>query len=259
MDKLFSKIETKLHNAPVLGCHFKDASLWFHRSYLIDWTLSLALFIVVQAVNMFVDPFDRYLPPNDPSVMYPHKPDIVSNALLMILAIVLPVVCFGLAQIRLRNGHDLHHSVLGLAVAIFMTNVVTASLKSAAGRYRPDYLSTYEDQNEGKYSFPSGHSSNAFAGMTFLSLYLMGKLRIWNDDASTNFHKALACVSPLTIAFFVAISRTIDYHHNFSDIIGGAMIGTGFAFFGYFLYYPSLFSSVCHSPKIHAKLKNMAQ
>jgi len=259
MEKLLNRIESKLHNTPVLGRHFKDASLWFHRSYLLDWVLSLALFAAVQLVTMFVDPFDRYLPPNDPSVMFPKRPDIVPNAVLMILAIVLPICCLLLAQIHLKNGHDLHHSVLGLVVAIFMTNVVTASLKSAAGRYRPDYMSTYEDMNEGKYSFPSGHASNSFVGMTFLVLYIMGKLHIWNDDTATNFSKAVAVISPLTLAFFIAISRTIDYHHNFSDIIGGALIGVGFAFFGYFLYYPSLFSSNSHLPKIHPSLKNVTQ
>jgi len=205
---------------------------------------------------MFVNPFHRYLPPNDPSVAYPEVPDIVSNALLMILSIVLPVAIFALAQIYLKNGHDCHHAMLGLFVAISLTNVFTASVKSAAGRYRPNWLSTYHgDENEGRYSFPSGHSSNSFAGMVFLSLYFMGKFQVFRKDQVVPLWKPLIGLSPLLICFFIAVSRTVDYHHNFSDILAGSLIGTGFSIFAYFLYYPSLFSKDCHLPKNHPQCK----
>ena len=32
---------------------------------------------------------------------------------------------------------------------------------------------------------------------------------------------------PMIMAMLVAISRTIDYHHFYSDIVGGAVLGTG--------------------------------
>jgi len=245
---------------PALEKYLKSTSMWFHKSYLLDWFLSLALFVIVQGVTMFVSPFHRYLPPNDPSVLYPNENDIVSNALLMILSIVLPVVIFALAQIYFKNGQDCHHAMLGLFVSISLTNVITASVKSATGRYRPNWYSTYApgDLNEGRYSFPSGHASNSFAGMVFLSLYILGKSRIFRNECVSPLWKSLLALSPLIVAFFIAVSRTVDYHHNFSDIIAGSLIGTGFSFFGYFSYFPSLFSDECHLPKQHPECKLMA-
>jgi len=250
---MFSKItisDTFVHK------YIQSTSMWFHKSYLMDWTLSVVLFVIVQGATMFLNPFHRYLPPNDPSVDYPEVDDIVSNALLMILAIVLPIAIFALAQIYWKNGQDCHHAMLGLWVAIALTNVFTASVKSAAGRYRPNWLSTYRgSENEGRFSFPSGHASNSFAGMVFLSLYFMGKFKVFSKDHVVPLWKPLVGLCPLLVCFFIAVSRTVDYHHNFSDIIAGSLIGTGFSLFSYFLYYPSLFSKDCHLPKTHPECK----
>jgi len=238
---------------PVLANYVDSTSRWFHKSYLLDWTLAVVLFVIVQAVTMFVSPFHRYLPPNDPSVLYPKVDDIVSDALLMILSIVVPIMLFALFQIYLKNGQDCHHALLGLIVSISLTNVVTASIKSAAGRYRPNWFASYGgDMDEGRFSFPSGHSSNSFAGMVFLSLYLMGKFRIFGNHKQVgSLWRSLIALLPLTVAFFIAVSRTVDYHHNFSDILAGSLIGTGFSFFSYFMYFPSLFDADCHLPKVH--------
>jgi membrane-associated phospholipid phosphatase len=109
--------------------------------------------------------------------------------------------------------------------------------KVLAGRFRPDYLSRCtslgangECQNhdahilaEGRKSFPSGHSSAAFFGMAILSLFLAGKLRILHGRRS--FSKLVICISPLLLAYWVAISRTLDNRHHFSDILAGSAIG----------------------------------
>lgn len=244
-------IQSRIKDGP-LEKYLQSTSMWFHKSFLFDWALALVLFVIAEVVTMFVNPFDRYLPPNDPSVTFPQMADIVSNTLLMILAIVVPVAIFALAQIYLKNGHDCHHALLGLFVSIALTNVVTSSLKSATGRYRPDWFSAYNGtQNEGRYSFPSGHASNAFAGMVFLSLYTMGKFRAFSGDRVVPLWKPMIGLLPLVVAIFIAASRTIDYHHNFSDVIAGSLVGTGLSFFSYFLYYPSLFSEESHLPKHH--------
>jgi len=250
---MFSKV---LESDSCFGKYIIATSFWFHKSYLLDWSISAALFVIVEAVTMFVNPFHRYLPPNDPSVTFPQVDDIVSNALLMVLSIVLPIAIFALAQIYLKNGQDCHHAMLGLFVAISLTNVFTSAVKSAAGRYRPNWYATYNgDENEGRYSFPSGHASNSFAGMVFLSLYITGKFHVFQSDKVVEFWKPLLALSPLIISFFIAVSRTVDYHHNFSDIIAGSLIGTGFSIFSYFLYFPSIFSDKCHLPKNHPKCK----
>jgi len=250
-------IQARIKDGP-LEKYYQSTSMWFHKSYLFDWALALVVFVIAEVLTMFVNPFHRYLPPNDPSVTFPLEADIVSTTLLLILSILVPVVIFALAQIYLKNGHDCHHALLGLFVSLSLTNVVTSCVKTAAGRYRPNWFSAYNgDMNEGRYSFPSGHSSNSFAGMVFLSLYIMGKFRAFSGDRVVPLWKPFIGLLPLVIAIFISVSRTIDYHHNFSDIIAGALVGTGLSFFSYFLYYPSLFSEESHIPKNHPECKRV--
>jgi membrane-associated phospholipid phosphatase len=82
----------------------------------------------------------------------------------------------------------------------------------------------------------------------------MGKGQVFHNEYSTGVHTAIAVWSPMTLAFFVAVSRTVDYHHNFSDIIAGALLGTGMAFYFYYMYFPSHFHPKCHLPKLHPAL-----
>jgi hypothetical protein len=72
-------IMARVSDSSPVGRYLISTSKWFHQSYLLDWIISLSLFLVAQTVNMFVDPFDRYLPPNDPSVAYPIRPDMVPS------------------------------------------------------------------------------------------------------------------------------------------------------------------------------------
>jgi len=234
---------------------FKNSScVWWHKSYIIDWIVNIVLFLIVQGVTYFMSPLIRYLPPNDASVMYPVKPDIVSNLLLFVLAMFLPLLVIFLMQIKRRSAHDLHHAILTLVITILLANTVTSALKHSAGRYRPNWIAA-QNGNEGHMSFPFGHSSTSFAGMLFLVLYLHGKFRIYSEENSASFSKSILLTSPLAIAFFIAISRAIDYHHNFSDIIAGALIGLGVAYYAYFLYYPPLSSKNCDQPKFHPEIK----
>jgi len=233
----------------------KDSVAWWHKSYILDWVVNIVLFLIVQGVTYFLSPLERYLPPNDPAVAYPVRPDIVSNFMLFVLAMFLPLFVILLMQIKRRSVHDLHHAILTLVITILLANTITGALKYAAGRYRPNWLAA-QNGNEGHLSFPSGHSSTSFAGMLFLALYLHGKFRVYSHDHSASFSKSILLASPMAIAFFISLSRAIDYHHNFSDIIAGAMIGLGVGYYAYFLYYPPLSSKNCDQPKFHPAIKN---
>jgi membrane-associated phospholipid phosphatase len=230
---------------------------WWHSSYGVDWAVSIILFIIVHGVTFFVTPLQRFLPPNDPTVGYPKMADIVPNSVLFLLCLALPLVAIGLMQIKRKSAHDFHHATMTLIITILLVNTVTTSLKYAAGRYRPNWVAIELDGTDGRLSCPSGHSSNAFAGMLFLVLYLHGKFRIYSEGHTSSFAKSILLASPLSIAFFVALSRTIDYHHNYSDIIAGAMVGVGVAYYTYFLYYPPLSDKHCDLPKVHADIKTV--
>jgi membrane-associated phospholipid phosphatase len=223
---------------------------WWHKHYLIDWIAPVVMVVIVLAISVFSTPYIRYLPPNDPDVAYPSRPDIVPSYVLGILWIG----CFAVVLIcraLYKSSHDLHHGILSLLVCVCVANTLTTALKMMAGRYRPDWSNSYSSMNanEGRYSFPSGHASNAFAAMVWLVMYLMGKYRVFHEQRTVGFGPAALISSPILVAMFVAISRTMDYHHNFSDIIGGSLIGVISAMFAYSLYYPSLMHSYCHRPK----------
>jgi len=97
---------------------FKDGTIWWHKSYILDWIVNIVLFLIVQGTTYFMSPLIRYLPPNDPTVAYPVKPDIVSNLVLFVLSLFLPLLVIFLMQIKRRSAHDLHHAVLTLIITI---------------------------------------------------------------------------------------------------------------------------------------------
>ncbi|KAN0000610.1 hypothetical protein ACTFIZ_001055 [Dictyostelium cf. discoideum] len=239
---------------------FYGKTTWFTKQHLIDWFLCLGIFVIESILfNFVIQPFHRYEPESSLSantfqlVQYPLLSDIVPVWLLMLIALGLPMIVFIGYYIKNRNSHDFHHAALGLFQAFTITMLFTDILKVTAGRYRPDYGARVATGiaaviREGRVSFPSGHSSVSFCGMTFLSFYLCGKTKVFLKDGG-NILKALGCLCPFMISSLVAVSRTVDYHHDFSDILAGSVIGLSIGVFVYFMNFNSLFSKECSLPK----------
>ncbi|KAL4557341.1 hypothetical protein LXL04_035516 [Taraxacum kok-saghyz] len=169
---------------------------------------------------------------------------------------VLPCMVFLMYYMRRRDVYDLHHAVLGLFYSVLITAVITDSIKDATGRPRPNFfyrcfpdgkaefgadgdVKCHGDKmiiKEGYKSFPSGHTSWSFAGLGFLSWYLCGKLRAFDNKG----HAANLCivVSPYLFAALVGVSRVDDYWHHWTDVFTGAVIGTVVAAFCYLQFFP---------------------
>lgn len=102
-------------------------------------------------------------------------------------------------------------SVLALVVAA----VVTADLLADVGKLLVHRHRPYEHQlgrHETSHSFPSGHSSTAFAGATMLG-FLVPRLR-----------------APLyALAALIALSRLYNGVHYPTDVLAGALLGTATA------------------------------
>lgn len=71
---------------------------------------------------------------------------------------------------------------------------------------------------DGRRSFPSGHSSIAFASMMFLSLWIAGATGAWRltEPVPSGFHRSkfgrvFLSLVPLVFATWVAVSRVEDY------------------------------------------------
>jgi len=169
-----------------------------------------------------------------------------------------------------RTFWDLHNSYLGLLLSLSVAGVVTQFTKLTVGRPRPDVIArcmpppgsvdpeygltsasicTQTDNyilKDGFRSFPSGHSSLSFAGLGFLSLYLAGKLHLF--DKRGHAPKAWISLAPLSGAALVAISRTMDYRHHWHDVTVGSILGLTVAYFSYRQYYPDLADELSHRP-----------
>lgn len=88
---------------------------------------------------------------------------------------------------------------------------------------------------EARKSFPSGHSSLAFSAAIYLACYISSSVGIGafgnaTTRAELKAWKSLATLCFPILACFVAASRTVDYHHNYSDVVAGSLIGAAIAF-----------------------------
>ncbi|KAF2275879.1 PAP2-domain-containing protein [Westerdykella ornata] len=163
---------------------------------------------------------------------------------------------------------ELNCGILGLGLSVMLAFTITGALKNAIGKPRPDLIDrckvredwentkiagdprwplrtieicTQEDDKilqDGFKSFPSGHSSTAFAGLFYLSLYLAAKLHIL--DSKGEVWKAFVVLCPTLGAALVAGSRIMDARHHPFDVISGSLVGILVAWLSYRQYFPPI-------------------
>jgi len=209
---------------------------------------------------------------------------VVDEALPTVVAgIVFAAVCisvfliaqfvFRLIAVRKWNiVHDFHNFALGILESIALELFFCNTLKPFAGRYRPRYLELAQEAGsnaraewEGRVSYPSGHSGTAFCTMFFCTLYLFGKTRAFSSSgrfgggSAGRFGFVVFSLMPTLGAFLIAITRTRDYMHNFSDINAGCIIGILCSTVAYFTVYPSLRDPYCQLPRLRLPPKSHSQ
>ncbi|KAI9225444.1 MAG: PAP2-domain-containing protein [Piptocephalis tieghemiana] len=241
-------------------------------SYILDWVL-IIIFIVVFFLLEYTHPIRREFSLTDKDISRTYHPkDTVSVPVVFVLAFLAPfAIILFIGLILRRSPHDFHQGFLGLALSLSLTICITMVLKVTVGEHRPDWLDRCKPQagvvnpefglvgidvctggqdpsvmKDGMRSFPSGHSSFAFSGMSFLSLFLAGKLHVF--DGRGLAIKSFICISPLVAGLLVGATRLWDNRHHPVDIFMGGLLGILFSFFSYFQYYPSLSSRQCHRP-----------
>ncbi|GAA5821328.1 hypothetical protein JCM3770_006249 [Rhodotorula araucariae] len=251
-----------------------DASRRWHMvaSYAPDWILTI---ILVALIGYFTDlaGYKREFSLTDTSIQHTYATkERISFGMCIVYAGVIPAIIILLvALIWRRSFWDWHNGWLGLLLSVSLTTVFTQAVKVTVGRPRPDLINRCQPVadaanravyglatvdictvqtghiiDDGFKSFPSGHSSFAWAGLLYLSLYLCGKMHIM--DRRGHAFKAWIAITPPIGATLIAVSRTMDYRHHATDVIAGSILGAVIALMTYHLYYPSLYSPQCHLP-----------
>lgn len=221
-----------------------------------DWLVVVGVFAAYIALNKFVPPRIHPIDLSDPRVRRPLLPEIVPTYVLGLMVLLLPVATFCALEICqfLRRPRVFFIGAfgaffLGLCEAVGFTVLLTGGLKLAVGRPRPFFRAlcvAYEAGShtacvgdgraetaaailEARKSFPSGHSSLSFAAFIYLALYMARRLDVRRPGTPFKTLKYLILGIPLCLAAFVAVSRIVDNHHNFDDVVAGSCLGAGIA------------------------------
>lgn len=151
---------------------------------------------------------------------------------------------------------------MGLLFALLLSIQITHFIKHLVGRPRPDFLSRCAGDpkdfskiifdfsfkggikecpnpnkkvvKDGRRSFPSGHSSSSFAGLGFLSIWMMGQFNAM-DGKGRSWRMTISFI-PLAAATYIALTRIQDYRHHWEDVFFGCIIGFICALIGHLVY-----------------------
>ncbi|KAJ6581620.1 phosphatidic acid phosphatase type 2/haloperoxidase [Mycena capillaripes] len=248
---------------------FGNESLdWLDRSYLTDWIVVAAFWILSELADQ-LPVFERDFYASDPVINHPHKKNQISGISNHFIALLVPASIVAVVGLYRLSFVGLHHGILALLATRGMSRLITDVLKNRVGRLRPDFLARCKwdevalkctgkkgDILDGRRSFPSGHSSAAFAGMTFLSFWLAGQTAAWCFHApvpaaslrSSRLGRFSLTLLPLSWAIFVAVTRLEDYRHHKEDVIAGGAIGLICGAICYLAFWPSPFSASSFTP-----------
>eukprot|EP00930_Biecheleria_cincta_P006541 TRINITY_DN107565_c0_g1_i1.p1 TRINITY_DN107565_c0_g1~~TRINITY_DN107565_c0_g1_i1.p1 ORF type:complete len:223 (+),score=11.72 TRINITY_DN107565_c0_g1_i1:30-671(+) len=197
----------------------------------------------------------------------PNKEQQCTVLVLLLLSSLIPCSAVALGVMIKSKPGDAAAFVKGFLMARGCTMFTVDFAKNYVGYLRPYFYQECgfdeitgrcsHDQPDAHKSFPSGHASTSFCTMFFTALYLLGKvnaaskwlsLRVCGGIDFTNVTIILS-LSPLAVAGWVSTSRIRENDHHPSDVVGGAMIGSAWAIFWYYRYYPSIWAEDSDAPR----------
>ncbi|XP_071947681.1 phospholipid phosphatase 5-like isoform X1 [Antedon mediterranea] len=221
----------------------------------------VAIFLITEELKPFIriiQPEEMWLYKN------PVTPSYVTTPVMFCIAVFTPIVVIFIFFSLRGERTDLIQALLAVGLALPLCGIITNSIKNIYGRPRPDYFwrcfpdgkmtsdlhctGDLDTVMEGRKSFPSGHSSFSFCGLTFCALYMMGKFHIFESQGRGSALKLCISGSPLFASLMIALSRTADYHHHWQDVLVGSLLGLSIAFMCYRQYYPFLTHVSCDKP-----------
>ncbi|KAG8884152.1 hypothetical protein FRB97_005135 [Tulasnella sp. 331] len=203
-----------------------------------------------------------------PSLAYPRSDYIIPMWVDALSAIMIPSICFALAQVQLRSFYDMNTAFWGNIWGLATTSLFQVTIKTLVGGFRPHFLEVCNPDpelvarggsgyggimfnksicrptnaaqfREAQKSFPSGHTTTAAASAVFLALYLNAKLKVF-ADRKPYYYKMLLLFAPLVFPFLVAGALTVDSSHHWYDVLAGGTIGICGALSAFRMSYTSI-------------------
>lgn len=242
------------------------------RLRINDILLCIVLLVIYGALND-APPYEREFYINDLSISHTFtEKEHVSTVELFIYALLVPFLALIILALIFTNEHRIYVtwiSFVGFVLSISVNSFLTGMLKNWIGRPRPDFISRCEVKSgtkentyvwpqdvctttdisklrDGMRSCPSGHSSTSFAGLGYLTWWLIGQTAAYHKR--TGAWRVCFSFIPSLFAGLIAISRTEDYRHRYSDVALGSIIGAICAYFAYKRNFPAYNTSLCYIP-----------
>lgn len=204
--------------------------------------LGIGVVLAICVFVMKVDPL--YIPPNDSNSAFPHPghstiPTVWCGVIVFVVALVVIAVFFFLSRkfpqiFRKFNPFSAAWSGVNI---VLTTLVVTYIFKNYVGRARPDVYAVCgenanmeqckqkigkEAEDEWK-SWPSGHSSVAMSGLSFVTFFGIKVVRsnqMWIVVLWSGF---------MMLALYIAATRIRDFRHHPDDVLAGLVFGFMFS------------------------------
>ena len=142
---------------------------------------------------------------------------LISNTAVP-MSVATPVLIYSVGLIK--NNQNLKKQAVFIGETFLVSTFISTAMKYSFKRERPFKTYTYLDKESdgGSYSFPSGHTSSAFSTATSLSMA---------------FPKWYVIAPSFVWASAVGYSRMDLGVHYPSDVLAGAIVGSGSAYLTY--------------------------
>ena len=142
---------------------------------------------------------------------------LISNTAVP-MSVATPVLIYSVGLIK--NNQNLKKKAVFIGETFLVSTFISTAMKYSFKRERPFKTYTYLDKesDSGSYSFPSGHTSSAFSTATSLSMA---------------FPKWYVIAPSFVWASAVGYSRMDLGVHYPSDVLAGAIVGSGSAYLTY--------------------------
>lgn len=125
------------------------------------------------------------------------------------------------------NEWDIH-SFLILSLSVFITLIVTFTIRYIVKRARPNFLHTKYVPALKKYSFPSAHAAVSFALAASIAIVLL--------ESGAGVLNLLVVIVLFVFATLISASRIMVGVHYLGDVLAGSILGSFIPFLvAYFL------------------------